>query len=479
MNLDWRPQEAFAEYFYTDPAEIIRHKTVFQEGIENFVSYGGRGSAKTWTWVDAVVVEASLRSVRILVTRELQNSIEESIKAEIENTIDERGLGHFFRVLKTEITALNGSKFIFKGLKNNITNLKSIADVDIVLCEEAENITKNSWDKLLPSIRPRSGRAPIVIVIFNPELELDDTYQRWVTSPPPETISKLINWRDNKHFPEHLNKQRLHFKKTRPLRDYEHVWEGKPTGPDGEVIIDLEWIKAARFASRHELFKRVGDRVVGYDPAGQGKDSNAVVYVDGNIVKEIDEWVRSDDLRKATQRAFGMALRNKANCFRFDVCGGLGDGVDVFVADEKEEHPSAALHIEVAPFDAGSHVVGADDLIPGTDKTWGDTYTNAKAQAHGIMAQLLYNTYRFIVLGETDMLPEDMLSIDIEDDDQFNKLARELSTPLWVKSNTNSKKKVEAKKDMEKRTGQPSPNTADGLYMIKAPQEAQHIAMAW
>jgi hypothetical protein len=124
-------------------------------------------------------------------------------------------------------------------------------------------------------------------------------------------------------------------------------------------------------------------------------------------------------------------------------------------------------------------VVNPELEIPGLSKKWGDEYTNAKAQAHGITAQLLYNTFRFIVLGERDIEPDDLLSIDIEDDEVFNKLAKELKTPLWVKSNTNSKKRVESKKDMEKRTGQPSPGIADAVHMTSAPRETARLPQVW
>jgi len=86
-------------------------------------------------------------------------------------------------------------------------------------------------------------------------------------------------------------------------------------------------------------------------------------------------------------------------------------------------------------------------------------------------AQKLYNTYRFVILEETGIDPDDMISIDVEDDDMFNKLLKELSCALWVKSATNSKKKVESKKDMEKRTGQKSPNIGDAFNMCYAPTE--------
>ena len=492
-SLEWFPQESFADYFLTDPSDIMKYRSLFRPDIEYFIPYGGRGSGKTQMFVEACVKEASIRPVRILCCRELQNSIEDSVKAEIEAYIDENNLNHFFNIQKTSISGANGSKFIFKGLKNNIKSIKSISDVDIVLADESEDITRHSWDKFLPSIRPRDrvtrGGAPIIIVIFNPNDELDDTYQRFVVSPPDNAISKLINYDSNIYFPPHLERQRLHFKKTRPLKDYEHEWLGKPKGAGADVIIDKDWILAARFASQHPNFKKKGNKEVGYDPAGQGKDSHAVVYVDGNILTEIDEWVLSDDLRDASERAFRMALKYRADRFSYDACGGLGDGVSVFIDDAKAKNPSSALHIAVSAFDAGSPPERPDDNIDGSpvennrsksdNKTWGSSFINEKGQAWAITAQKLYNTYRFIVLGETDQDPETLCSIDIVDDDVFNKLTKELSSPLWIKSKTNSKKKVESKSDMEERIGQKSPNIGDAYVMTNAFYKDQFVAMAF
>jgi len=500
--LDWKPQEKFTDFFYTTADEIIKKRTVFKEDLTYFVPYGGRGSAKSFTFIDACVVEAALRPVRILCTREIQLSIDESIKAEIEAAIVDRGLSHFFKVTEKQIVGINGSKFMFKGIKNNIKNIKSISDVDIVLCEESENVSKNSWDKLLPSIRPRKpfgGRKqrPIIIVIFNPDDELDDTYQRFIISPPPRSCVKLINWRDNKYFPENLEEMRQHSLKTRPLSDHEHDWEGKPKTASADVIIQREWIRAARFASKKEGFIKSGLKKVAYDPAGQGRDSNAVVFADGNIIKMIDEWVKSDDLREASYRAYNHSIELDADSFIYDTCGGLGDGVSVFIDDKRdlvideinqiktttqEEQRECEYTIgreedrNIFAFDAGSSVVNPDDEIAGTGKTWGERCANAKAQAHMITAQKLYNTFRFVVLDEEGINPDDMISIDIEDDVVFNKLVKELSCPLWVKSKTNSKKQVESKEAMEKRTGQKSPNIGDGVHMTQAPQAKKKCA---
>jgi len=490
MRLEWNPQVSFADYFYTTVEDILKYRSVFREEITYFVPYGGRGSGKTFTFADAVVIEGTLRKVRILVTRELQLSIEESIKAEIEAAIVERGLEHFYTIQKTVIIGKNGTRFIFKGLKNNIGSLKSISDVDIVLCEESENISNNSWTKFLPSIRPRDkvtrGGEEIVIVIYNPDDELDDTHQRFVVNPPARCVSRLINWRDNKYFPANLERQRQDCKRLRPPDEYENVWEGKCKGGDDNQIIQLEWIKAARFASRNPDFVKTGSRRFAYDPAGQGKDSNAGVAKDGNIINYIDEWLRSKDLRVATKRAFNAALGFGAEQFSYDTCGGYGDGVSVFVDDIMAQHriefaQEYNIHadvIKIHPFDAGAGVINPDKKIPGTKKTWGEQYGNAKAQAQAVTANLLYTTYRFIVNGDRDMKPDELLSIDIDDDDVFNKLCKELKTPLWVKSNVNSKKVVESKEDMEKRTGLKSPNIGDAIHMVNAPTKAVFIPTA-
>lgn len=477
-TLEFTPQKIFAPAYYTDANEIIKNRTVFNNDYDYFVDVGGRGGGKTKDKIKAIVTEATIRKVRVLITREIQNSIEESVKAEIEACIDEMDLrGSFFKITDTYIQGLNGSYFIFRGIKNNINNLKSIADVDIVLVEEAENVTKLSWDKLLPSIRPISGRA-IVIVIFNPNNELDDTYQRFIVNPPPRTLVTTVNYSDNKYFPEFLEKQRQHAKRTMPKKDYENIWEGKPKGSGGDVIIDLDWIKAARNASSDSRWINAGERIVGYDPAGQGKDFNAVAYCDGNRLVALDEWLKSADLREASERAIDGALDFRASTFRYDECGGLGDGVSVFVDDAltlaKKKQVHAASFISVDPFNAGSGVVNPSQEIEGTKKTNEEIYSNAKAQAWGVVAQRFYNTFRFIELGE-DVEPDQLISIDIEDEDAYLKLARELSSPLWVKSLTNSKKKVEAKKDMEKRTGQPSPNLADALIMCYAPSNKSSV----
>lgn len=480
-KLIWNPQKSFKPYF-NDAKGVKKYRSVFREGFKYFSSYGGRASGKTFTFADAVAIEGTLRPVRILITRELQVSIKESIKDEIEDAIRARGLEHFYDMQDKVINGINGTRFIFKGLRNNIKNLKSISNVDIVLVEEAQDVPEDSWSKLLPSIRPKSGREPVFIIIFNPGSELDATYKRWAKNPPRRCVSRLLNYYDNEYLPEFLDEQREEDKRTMPKEQYEHEWLGKPKGSSGDVIISQAWISAARFASKNKDWVKRGRKIVGYDPAGQGRDYNAAVFIDGNELKVIDEWLRSPDLKVASIRAHDIAVDNNANAFIWDDCGGFGDGVSVFVKDAKRDlrkqlikdkrGAEAIVLNKLAhhPFNAGDGVHRPEKRINGSKKTNKDIYANLKAQTWAILAQQLYNTYRFIELGYRDINPEDMLSIDIEDDEMFEKLMTELSCPLWIKAEGSSKKKVEPKDAMKKRTEQPSPNIADAVVMTRTPK---------
>lgn len=188
------------------------------------VAYGGRGSGKSWGFARALLVLAASRKIRILCTREIQKSIKDSVHRLLSDQIAENNLGAFFTVLETEIRGKNGSNFAFSGLATQtVESIKSFEGVDVCWCEEAQNISKKSWDTLVPTIRKENSE---IWVSFNPSLDSDDTYVRFVTSPPPNSIVREINYTDNEWFPEVLEQERVHCKLTN-TEDYAQIWEGK------------------------------------------------------------------------------------------------------------------------------------------------------------------------------------------------------------------------------------------------------------
>lgn len=188
------------------------------------VAYGGRGSGKSWGFARALLVLAAGSKLRILCTREIQKSIKDSVHRLLSDQIQEMGLGSFYQVLETEIRGINGSNFAFSGLAAlTVESIKSFEGVDIAWCEEAQNISKKSWDTLIPTIRKDGSE---IWVSFNPELDSDETYQRFVVNPAPNSCVESVNYSDNPWFPEVLEQERLHCQLTNS-EDYAQIWEGK------------------------------------------------------------------------------------------------------------------------------------------------------------------------------------------------------------------------------------------------------------
>jgi phage terminase large subunit len=167
---------------------------------------------------------AAARPVRVLCARETQKSIQESVHRLLKDQIGIMGLDHLFEVQETRILGKNGSDFAFAGIRQQgVANLKSFEGVDICWCEEAQVVSKRSWDILIPTIRKPGSE---IWITFNPELDSDETYERFVINPPEGAWVKKANWDSNPWFPQVLNQERLDLLKRDPIA-YKTVWEGE------------------------------------------------------------------------------------------------------------------------------------------------------------------------------------------------------------------------------------------------------------
>ena len=187
------------------------------------IAYGGRGSGKSWTIAQLLVLAAWKNPVRILCSREIQRSIQDSVLQLLGDTIERMGLRDYFDIQKTTIIGTNGSRFIFEGMRSNITKIKSMEGLDIVWVEEAESVTYTSWETLIPTVRKDGSE---IWVSFNPNVEMDNTYDRFVLNPPADSYVVKVNYNDNPWFPKELETERLELKE-KNIDLYNHVWEGE------------------------------------------------------------------------------------------------------------------------------------------------------------------------------------------------------------------------------------------------------------
>lgn len=214
---------------------------VFKDMFQKYrykVAYGGRGGGRSWTFAQMLLIIGAQKPLRVLCAREMQKSIKDSVHRVLADQIDRLGLTSKYHVTHNEIKGTNGTLFIFTGLKHNITNVKSIEGVDICWVEEAEKVSQESWDVLIPTIRKEGSE---IWISFNPNLEDDPTYQKFILNTPPNTLLISCGWEDNPFFPEVLKAEKDHMYATDPERA-RHVWGGECLSATDAQILKDKWI---------------------------------------------------------------------------------------------------------------------------------------------------------------------------------------------------------------------------------------------
>ena len=203
-------------------AEFPKKLSILFDSARYKVLYGGRGGAKSWGVARALLIIGAKQPTRILCAREFQTSIKDSVHKLLSDQIFAMGLQDFYEITQTAIRGKNGTEFSFAGLKNNVANIKSYEGCNICWVEEAQTTSKLSWNVLIPTIRKENSE---IWITFNPELETDETYKRFVVNPPENSIVQRVNWSDNPWFPEtlRLEKDALF---ARDREAYNTIWEG-------------------------------------------------------------------------------------------------------------------------------------------------------------------------------------------------------------------------------------------------------------
>ena len=218
------------------------------------VLWGGRDAVKSWSVVRAALILGTAPHIlgfneplRCLCTRELFTSVEESIYQLLKDQIVALGLQEFYIPKQSHIvgrpgTPADGVIFSFAGLRHNVEELKSYEGYNLTIVEEAKNVSRKSWDTLENTIRKAGSE---LWVIFNPDLETDETYQRLVKNPQPDSIVVHFTWRDNPWPSTVLAAGREKMRLERPA-DYDCIWEGQARTTLADGIYAEEMMAAQR-----------------------------------------------------------------------------------------------------------------------------------------------------------------------------------------------------------------------------------------
>ena len=161
---------------FAQPRSALRYRGAF----------GGRGSGKSFNFAMMAVLWGYREKLRILATRELQFSIKESFYAELKRAIDSQPfLVAHYTFTQHGIRGKNGTEFLFRGLRHNMSSIKSMANIDLCIVEEAEDIPEQSWIELEPTIRAVGSE---IWVIWNPRVKGSPVDIRLRQNPPPRSM---------------------------------------------------------------------------------------------------------------------------------------------------------------------------------------------------------------------------------------------------------------------------------------------------
>lgn len=227
LEADVEIPETFGFLFYP-PLGTLRYRG----------AYGGRGSAKSWQFARALLLHGAHRTLRILCAREFQSSIRDSVHKLLSDQIGLMGLDGFYHVQQTSIVGSNGTEFLFKGLRRDVKEIKSTEGIDLCWVEEAEAVSDENWEVLIPTVRKPGSE---IWLTFNPALPTDSTYRRFVLAPPARSIIRRVGYRDNPWLPDVLKEEAAELKKKDP-EAYVHVWGGEPWSRSVAQVLIGKWM---------------------------------------------------------------------------------------------------------------------------------------------------------------------------------------------------------------------------------------------
>ena len=220
---------------YTYPQKL---DPIFDTDDRFIVIHGGRGSAKSWTVAMLLLEKGMIQPTRILCTREIQNSIKDSSHKLLSDLIKKHKLDSFYSVTEKAIRGVNGSEFLFKGLRHDISSVRSTEGINICWVEEAQAVSRKSFEDLIPTVLRTSNSQ--MMLTFNWTNKDDPAYVDFVENQRPKTMVIECNYWDNPFFPDAL-KDEMEYCKAHDYEKYLHIWCGKPETHAEDQIFYGRW----------------------------------------------------------------------------------------------------------------------------------------------------------------------------------------------------------------------------------------------
>ena len=399
------------------------YRELFNKLWRHIVYHGGRSSGKSTATGEALLLRGRQEKLRILCTREFQNSIADSVHKLLKDLIDKHKYTDYEVQNDRIINHVTGSEFLFKGLRKDSQAIKSLEGVDVCWVEEAQTISQGSINILIPTIRKEGSQ---IIWTFNRLTELDPVWVTLCQRPDDKTFVAHVNsdvLESIGLLPQTMIDEREKMKRTDPGL-FAHVWLGEPIAQGENAIL-------SRSAVVEAMNREVDDEgaiEIGVDVARMGNDRT--------------EFVKRKGLRELERRTF-TKLRTTEVCDELEAFAGHDKTVLIKVDDTgvgggvTDEMMKRGYNVMPINF-------GAKPNDP-------DKYPNLISEAWFYMAAII----------ETIQLHQDQ------------ELLMELTNRHWV-MDSKGRRGVESK-DAYKKRGYRSPDKADATILCFYTPEVHEV----
>lgn len=430
------------------------------------VLIGGRGSAKSESVARIMLYKAQSEGADVLCGREYQNSIDESVHKLLVGLIDKLGF-EGTRITEKKIDFLHGGGFRYKGFARNSAAVRSAQGFKYSWIEEAQDLSEQSIEDLLPTIRLTDSQLWFTANI----MASNDPFSRRFIVPFKKQLDKygyyedemhliiVMNWRDNPWHGE-LEKQRLWDLEHLSRAKYDHIWEGAFNDSVEDAIIMAEWFDAAVDAHLKLGFEAKGAKIVSHDPSDTGPDPKGLCFRQGSVVLDVKEKI-DGDVNEGCDWATSYAVDVNADLFVWD-CDGMGISLkrQALGAFDGMKVDCIMFKGSEGPVNPGGIYQPDPRLLRSQAKTNKQTFKNKRAQYYCRLRDRFYNTFLAVTRGEY-IDPDEMISISSSIDCLAQLRSEVCRIPRKI--NPSGFFQIMTKREMKDRLKIESPNLADAV----------------
>ena len=210
---------------------------------------GGRSGGKSHFFAEQVVAKmAANPTFKVVGIREIQRTMDQSVKATIVSKIDAMGVSHLFDIQGRFIRHKHGPGLMtFEGMQDhNATSIKGLEDYDLAFVDEANQLSDKSIRMLYPTLRKQGSELWFA---WNPENE-EDAIDKFFSknAGDPDFMCVHVNVTDNPLVSDTGWKEYLRDKARAEISPterqiFEHVWLGGYNILSDAIVFSGKWVE--------------------------------------------------------------------------------------------------------------------------------------------------------------------------------------------------------------------------------------------